>query len=872
MFSSPRLRLFVCVFAALMVTRAVTARADEPRLDANVAPTFEVIDLAVDPDEDAYTGSVRIELHVAAPTRDFLFHAEEMSLDKVELSGPGGAIAVDVADAGDRGTRRATTTETLKPGDYTLAITFSKPFNTKSVGLYRVVHEGHGYLFTQFESMDARKAFPCWDEPGFKFPYQISLTIPLQQEAVSNTPVEKETIGATTRTLLFKKTKPLPSYLLAVAVGPMESIAITGMPFPGHVYAPKGQKALGKYAASITPGIIKALEDYFGTPYPFEKIDLIAVPEFWPGAMENAGAITYRDRLLLVDPKTTSTKQKQRIAYVTAHELAHMWFGDYVTMAWWDDLWLNESFADWLSEKIVKELYPDSDAETEDLAEVNQTMMMDARASTTPVRKKVETGADLAQDISLPYQKGRTVLRMTEALIGDEAFQRGVRQYLAAHAWGNARAADLFGALSSAAGKDLEPLLSSYLDLPGFPLVRVDVGNGGMLTISQKRFSNYGAQVKDATWTVPVRLKISDGKNVQTRVVVLDKPSQTVETGSKVAWVMPDEGGVGYYRWIVPFDMMVKIAGDPTRTLSRPERVRFLGNARALLDGGEITGSEYLAVAASFAGTPEPEIVTAVIEDLGSLRVPFITDDLEEPYANYVRRALGPARDRYGIEPRPDDSEVVAAMRPHLISMLGRQGRDPEVIAYCKKLAAKYLEDPASVDASIAGAALGVAMMDGTQADFDNMRTRYENSTLPIEKGRYLSAMGKFEDPAIQDQVLAYAISGKVPPMEMWQLIGGITVTEAGRQKIYEWLTANYDHLASRVPVEFQAYMPFVAGGCSEQRLAAAREFFTAPAHHVDGTDATLQKVADQVGDCVNLRGREGKEVAAYLRNLPSAP
>ncbi len=871
-FRSLHRRVWLCAVLVLGMGRVAMAAANEPRLDANVSPSFEAVNLAIDADQESYTGSVRIELHVQKAASDFLFHAEEMTLDSVELTGPAGAIPVTVADAGDRGTRRVTTTKPLAPGNYTLSISFSKPYNTKAVGLYRVLSEGHAYLFTQFEAMDARKAFPCWDEPCFKIPYQMTLTIPTQHEAISNTPVEKETIGATTRTLQFKKTRPLPSYLIAIAEGPIESVAVTGLPFPAHVWAPKGQKNLGKYAASITPGIVKALEGYFGTPYPFEKLDLVAVPEFWPGAMENAGMITFRDRILLVDTKTTSTRQQQRMGYIAAHELAHMWFGDYVTMAWWDDLWLNESFADWLSEKVAKQLYPDSDAETEDLAEVNATMTQDARASTTPVRKKVDSGNDVMEDVGLAYQKGAH----------DPPHDRSIHRRRRVPAWcaqlsRRARVEKRAGVRSvrravgrGRQGPRADPgKLSRSPRLPARPGRRGQGRRGHALAeaVSQLRRQS-GRRHVDR----PVRLKVSDGKNVQTRVVLLDKPTKSVEVGGNVEWVMPDEGGVGYYRWIVPVDMMVKIASDPTRTLSKPERVRFLGNARALLDAGEITGSEYLAIAASFANTPEPEIVTAVIEDLQSLRVPFITDDLEGPYANYVRRALGAARDRYGIEPRPDDSEVIAAMRPDLIQMLGREGRDPEVIAYCKTLAKKYMDDPSSVDASIAGAALGIAMMDGTQAQFDDIRMRYEKSTAPVEKSRYLSAMGRFEDPKIQDQLLAYALTDKVRPTDIWQLVGGVGATDHGREKIFEWMRKNYDRLASRVPVEFVAYYPYFAGGCSEQRLAAAKEFFSEPDHRVDGTDATLQKVGDQIEDCVNLREREGQAVAAYLRDLPSAP
>jgi alanyl aminopeptidase len=852
----------------LVVATAALAEINEPRLDPNVAPTSEAIELNLDADQTDYTGSVKIQLHVTKATSEFLFHAEEMKLDKVELSGPAGAIPVTVATGGDRGTEKATTTKDLAPGDYTFAINFSKPYNTKAVGLYRGMFEGKGYLFTQFESLDARKAFPCWDEPIYKIPWDMKITIPMQQTAVFNTPVDKEVRGATTTTYAYKRTPPMSSYLLAIAAGTLESVPMTGLSVPGRIYTCKGQKKLAAFAAASAPRILAAEEKYFGTKYPFEKLDFIAVPEYWPGAMENPGFITFSDKILLIDPAAASLAQKRTVAMVTLHEVAHMWFGDLVTMAWWDDLWLNESFADWFAVKMMPELYPEYSYETTELAEVNQTMGTDANATTTPIRHVVDSGNDIMENLDLTYKKGRTVLKMTETLIGPDKFQLGVRNYLAAHAWKNAVAADLFSALAEASGKNLEPILSSYLDQAGFPLVKVSVEANGMLTLSQTRFKNAGAKASDETWTVPVRLKISDGTNVQTRVVMLDKPTEQVEIPGKVAWVMPDQDGVGYYRWIVPSDMMMKLASEPDKTMSKRERTRFLGNARSLLNAGEVTGDEYLAVAAAMAQNPEPEILSSVMSDLGSLKAPFITPDLEQPFANYVCKTLAPAKARYGIEPKTDDPEDVRLLRPTLIAWLGGEGHDPDVVAYCKKMADAYAADPKSVDPTIAGSVLGVTAVAGDRALYDAYRTKFEAATIPAERSRYLSALGQFRDPALQDEALAYALAGKVRVMERFQLLGGLLSSEAGRNKVYAWMTKNYDQLAGGLPVEFQAYFPMFVGGCDEQRLAAAKKFFAEPAHKVDGTDLNMAHVSEQINDCSNLREREGKAVASYLKAM----
>ena len=853
------------LLVAIMLS-PLAALADQ-RLDPNVSPTSQAIELDINADKTKYTGKVLIELEVGSATSTFQFHAEEMNLDRVELTGVDGAIGVEI-ELGERGLRSATAEREIKPGNYTLEIEFSKEFNTQALGLYRMTHEGKGYLFTQFEAVDARKAFPCWDEPIYKIPFQMSLTIPMQHNVVTNTPLEREIMGASTRTKVFAQTKPLPTYLLAIAAGPLESVAIPGLSVPGRIYTVKGQKHLAKLAAEVTPPILDALEEYFGRPYPYEKLDLIAIPEYWPGAMENAGAVTYRDAILLIDEDAASVAQKRTLARVTAHELAHMWFGDLVTMAWWDDLWLNESFADWLGDKITNQLFPQYMLEISELASVQNTMKSDARPSTTAIRKPVVSPADIMEDLGLAYNKGKTILRMIEMWIGEEAFQTGVRSYINENAWGNTIALDLFNALSEASSIDLQPMLSSFLDQPGFPVVGVEVKQRGVITISQKRFTNHGVQADPQMWTVPVRVKYSNGSDILTRTVILDDESTQMEVGGEVEWVMPDAGSYGYYRWNVPKDMLLKMAADPQKTLNQRERAAFLSNAKALLNAGELGGDDYLSMMNSFGAYPHPEIVAAVMSDLGDLRLAFVTDDLEDAYARYVRQTLRPALDHYGLEAREGEAEAVGLLRPRLIGWLGNYGRDEEVRGHCRAIAEAYMNDPKSTDASLAGVALRVAAIDGDQAAYDRFKSLFETAEVPADRSRYLSAMGRFHDPKIQDQAMEYVFSGKVRPNEMFQLVGGLGGTSHGRDKLFRWMTKNYQRITSMIPPEIAAYMPYFVSGCSTERLSAARAFFEQPEHRVDGTANNLKKVADQIMDCVNLREREGKLVADYFREL----
>jgi len=868
--SAPLTRRFVTVvFLAVTVVLASGASADY-RLDPNVAPVFEQVTLDLDATRTEYAGSVTIDLVVKGSTKAFQFHAEEMTLDRVELRNDAGPIDVSVEE-GEEGLRMVTCATELEKGEYTLAIDFHKEYNTNAVGLYRIQHEGKGYLFSQFQAVDARKAFPCWDEPIYKHEWQLSLTAPIQQVVVSNTPVKKQTMGATTKTHHFDRTPPMPSYLLCIAAGPLESIAITGMSVPGRVYTVKGQKHLAGLAAEYAPPLLAALEEYFGRAYPYKKLDLIAIPEYWPGAMENPGAITYRDGLLLVDPEAASVGQKRTLARVHAHEFAHMWFGDLVTMAWWDDLWLNESFADWLGDKITDQVFPDFKIAIAELESTQGTMQGDGRQTTVPVRKPVESTADMMEGLGLAYNKGKTILRMTEMWIGEDRFQEGVRNYINANAWKNTVANDLFTALSDAGEQDLTPILSTFLDQPGYPTVSVDVASGGLITLSQDRYAYAGADATPYQWNVPVRLKYSDGEQIHTRAVMLDKESMQIEVGTEVEWAMPNEGAYGYYRWSAPAHMLFHMAEDPQSTMSERERAVFLSNAKALLGSGELGGDDYLTLLGAMAVSPEPEIVSSVMSSLGTVRGAFVTDDLEYAFAEYVRASLRPALDSFGMEPSENEDEQITLVRPRLVAWLGGWGQDAEVRAQCREWAQAYMKDATSVDASLAGSALRVSAIEGDRELYDAYLKKFETTDVPADRSRYLTALGYFPGEELQAATLDMVGSGKARPQEMFGVISAVSRTEAGHDRVFQWMMDSYADIASRMPPMMMAYMPYMAGGCSEERLAVARAFFAEPEHNVDGTDRNLEKVAESIGVCVDLREREGARVADYLTRLSMA-
>ncbi len=491
----------VALFGLLLTGSAVATTppsAASLRLGHDVVPTFQEVRLELDATKTDYTGNVAIDLDVTTATRAFRLHAEQMAVTRTSLTmqqadGTWSEVGA-TATPGEHGLLSVSAERSLEPGKYRLTLDFTNDFNTRATSLYRLESGGEAYTFTQFEADDAREAFPCFDEPSFKIPWQMTLVVPESHLAIANTPIVQETVTDGRKTVTFARTKPLASYFLALATGPLETIPIDGLSVPGRIVTTKGQSHLAAEAARITPPLLSALEAYFGRPYPYEKLDLLAVPEFWPGAMENAGAITFADRVLLVDPSTANTSRRKTLVSVTAHELAHMWFGDLVTMEWWDDLWLNESFASWMGEKITHQVYPEFGTDLTLVQDADEAMRTDGRLTSRAIRQPVSSLNNLLQSADvLAYNKGQAVLGMFEGWTGEETFRQGVRDYLSAHAWENATAQDLWDALSKASGKGVSAAMATFLDQPGMPLVTVELLAGGRVRLSQERFLPAGA-------------------------------------------------------------------------------------------------------------------------------------------------------------------------------------------------------------------------------------------------------------------------------------------------------------------------------------------------------------------------------------------
>lgn len=862
--------LAVCLTSIFVLASSAAEPPDPLRLGGNVVPSFQSIRLEVDADTEGYSGSVHIDIEVYETTSSFRFHAKGMKLENLRVEQHGKAIeATHTVD--DHGLVTVETSEPLSAGPGGLDVAFSKEFNRQAAGLYKVESNGQGYSFTQFEAEYAREAFPCWDEPIFKIPFQMTLVVPEDHRAISNTPVRETSVEDGWKTVVFERTRPMPSYLLAVATGPFEAVPVEGMSIPGNIITVQGKSHLAAEAVAITPPVLAALEEYFDSPYPYRKLDVIAVPEFLFGAMENVGAVTFRDDLLLMDPRSSSIGQKRTVAVIMAHELAHMWFGNLVTLEWWDDAWLNEAFATWMGYKATDVAFPEYRFTVEDVESRQGAMRTDALPSARPIRHGFRAGGEPMEMFDeLTYQKGQAVLSMIEQWLGEETFRRGMIDYMERHKWKNASADDLWNALSEAADRDVGATMETFISQPGIPVVDVDLMQENLIRLSQHRYENYGQNsASGELWQIPVTLRYSDGEETYSQDVLLTREEQTVElqTGNPVVWIHPNGNEKGYYRWGAPAHMLSEMASRAPETLSLRERIGFVDNVSALFDAGSLGGADYLGLIGHFAEDPSPEVSAAVVDAVDKIHEEFVTDDLKGPFANYVRQILSPILDRIGIEKDPGEDQATSRLRSRLILMLGGVGRDERIKAHALDLAESYDRDRSSIDPALVQTVLVLAARDGGTERFEQFKARFDKAMDPAQRRRYLVALGNFRDHEIAMSVLEFSLSETVRPNEKGWLPG--IVAKRYPEDVFEWTTANYDRLSEEVPkLHLSFMMPAIVDGRSEALVERAEAFLSDASRTSPMMKKNLRKVADRVNRRARLIEKEGSAVTAYLTDF----
>ena len=836
--------------------------SDPYRLLSNVAPIAQQVTLNIDPKKTDYSGSTTIHIEVASESADLRLHAQDMEITSLRLSSGGAALEVS-HESRDHGLLVISADSPFAAGTYELHIEFNNDFNTDGVGVSRTEIDGEHYVFSQFEAIDARRAFPCFDEPGFKFPWQLTMTVPNDVTPITNTPEVSVTEQGDSKTVVFDTTPPLSSYLIAVIVGPYEMVPIDGMSIPGRVAVPKGKTHLAAAAVETTPQLLAYLEDYFGQPYPFKKLDLVAVNLAFSGAMEHPGAITYSDFFLLLD-ESASASERSTLIKITAHELAHQWFGNLVTMQWWNDLWLNESFADWMGDKTAEAVYPDFSAELPELRTQFRVMNGDGEATTKPVRHDFSATDNFQDGIFLSYYKGKAVLGMFEESVGPEIFRDGVIRYLRKYSRQNAQATDLWAEINAGAEFDLAGGIASFIDQPGVPLVTVTDLGGGRFEFAQSRIVTGGAEI-DQAWIIPLSYRYAAGDNVKTAQLVIDEASEIVDIAGNVGWILPNADQRGYFRWSIPDEMLEQLGEDASSHLNVRERMGLLTNLWALLGADKLDGAEYLAAMQSLSADTDADVLRALVGELGDFRQTFITPDLQPQFAVFINDMLGPVLDRIGSASVPGDSNAMEDLRPQVLLRLSVYGKDESARATVANTVEQFLDGEIPMSEAVNVALRSLPRWSGTEL-FARYRERIAESNSPAERRSFVRALGSFREPNVVREVLDYALEGEVLRAgEVSTVLAGLFAAEKNNAMLLEWAMQHDADLRDLLSDGQMVSMPGRLMLCSTDNLEVIAEFYGAPERFVGGIAGELEEKIAENTACGAFRQREQASVREFL-------
>jgi alanyl aminopeptidase len=848
----------LCLWLMLSMTISVNSYAKETayRLSTLIKPSFQQITLKVDPDSPTFSGETTIIIDVTEATDIIGFYQKDLNIQQAYLTNGDILIPLTVSSH-DYDIQQAKATQKIAANRYTLHIVFDGNFNTTSDGMYLSKFEGLNYVFTQFEDMYARRAFPSFDEPGFKIPYQVTVMSPEKHTVLSNTLVNKRTVKDGWQTVEFNKTKPMPTYLVALAVGELDAYDIPNLSVPGKIYTPKGQSQRTKFAAKNTAGILQNLERYFGSAYPYQKLDFVAVPNFTFGAMENVGLVTYRSSLLLLDDEPRLAEQSSTLN-VIAHELAHMWYGNLVTMAWWDDLWLNEAFASWMASKVMMDLYPEQNFKGRLVQE--GAFGADASPTVKPVKKVVKSQTDVMDGLGLNYSKGESILQLIESMVGEEAFQKGIQTYMKNNAFSNAQADDLWKVLSTVADFDVPAMMKTYLEQPSYPLVRFSA-NG---EISQTRYHEKGSAVKEQTWIVPLAISYKKNGKVSRINLFLNTAKQSAIELAEADWIFPNENAMGYMRWKVSAEQLAALLDDLS-VLNVREKKSLLYNTEALFSAGEIELGEMMTVMDALVDDSNSMIGAAVVSTMSDFLY-LVDKENEAIFGRFIAKKLTPWFEHLGVEDKPGDSTDTTRLRGSVYGMISRYANTPKVEKVSAQLANKYLADPTSVPRNIATSALRYMARFNDQDWFTKLRDFYVANTDANIRGTISRAM-IFSDEQQISKTLDFALSDHVSPANAMTNVYAAISGLDDQTMFYVWLDKNFDALSKKIPAYHMTRMPeYFSSTCDADNIMLAEKFYAGKKENVEGMARSYDIAIYSAKQCQWLKDNNQANFNRYLK------
>jgi len=845
---------------------------DQHRLPRHVTPIRYELRLEPDLTTLTFTGDETITLDVVEATSEIVLNAVELAI--------GDATVVNERGDSRRGTPvvdeaaercRITFPSPLAPGRWRLRLAFTGTLNDKLRGFYRSSYKDPSGVTrlmaaTQFEATDARRAFPCWDEPAFKAVFAVTLVIDSTLTAVSNTAVASERVEGRRRAVTFADTMKMSTYLVAFVVGELEATDPVHVgPTPVRVWCVPGKRRLAAFGHEIGVASLRFFEDYYGLPYPSDKLDLLAIPDFAAGAMENLGAITFRETALLVDERAASHAELERVADVVAHENAHMWFGDLVTMTWWNGIWLNEAFATFMEILAVDAWKPEWQRWTTFGVSRAAALSVDGLHSTRPIEFHVAAprDADAMFDV-LTYEKGASVLRMLEQYLGPSVFRDGVRDYLRKHAYANADTGDLWAALGLAARQPIPEVMDGWIFKPGYPLVSARL-EGGEIVLSQQRFTYLPeplagpAPATEQRWQVPVQVRITASGRAASERRLLAQSETRLAAPERLEAVLVNEGGHGFYRVRYSGELLERLL-KTLPAVAAIERFNLVNDAWAVTVAGLMQLTDYLDLTARFRAERDRNVWSILIASFGTLNR-IIEGKSRPSLAALVRDRVAPAFAELGWTARPGEDELTRQLRGDLVRALAVLGDDRGVQGRAAELYARAAGD---VDPNVLPALIGVLAHAGDAARYDDFLKRFKSASTPQEEQRYLYALTAFRQRELLTQTLERTINGEIRTQDAPFVARSLLMSVYGRELAWDFVKSNWDTMDRQYPkAGLRRMAEGVIGLASPEQERDVHAFFRG--RNVDFGGKVLEQYLEQLSIAVRLRERESAALSRYL-------
>jgi aminopeptidase N/puromycin-sensitive aminopeptidase len=860
--------LCCCLLAAVAIAAASTAHAQ--RLPNTVRPQHYSLTLTPDLKAATFTGSETIDVTLAEPTSSIILNAHDLTFQSVKIEAAGKTQTANVSEDKEKQQATFSVSDRIPAGKARISVEYTGILNGELRGFYLSKTARRNYAVTQFEQTDARRAFPSFDEPAFKATYDITLVVDKGDTAISNSPIENDTPGPgpDKHSLKFLTTPKMSTYLLAFLVGDFQctsgeqdGVAIRACSTPDKV-------AFTPYAVDVARYVLHYYNNYFGIPYPLKKLDLIGLPDFEAGAMENFGAITYRETALLVDPKTASLNSKEGVALVIAHEMAHQWFGDLVTMQWWDNIWLNEGFATWMENKPIAAMHPEWNIDQMVAANLDGVLNLDAQPTTRAIRARADTPAEIEQMFDgISYGKASDVLLSVENYIGEETFRRGVHSYLEAHLYGNATAEDFWNAQTATSHKPVDKIMESLIAQAGVPLITFGQPQNGHVAVSQRRFYLTPSVKPDPSqkWTLPVCFRTADGK----QDCQLITPQSTSLAIPHSSLFFANAGGKGYYRSAYSPNDYEALASHLESSLSPTERISLIGGEWAQVRADKATVGDYLNLIAAIKTDSNANVVSSALDGLGAIESRIAsTPEEKDALRAWFREQFGPEYAKLG-PPSPNDSANTKQLRSLLFASLG-EAKDEQILSQAREISEKYIANVDSVDPNLAQTALQITARNGDSELFDKLQKIAETSTNPEIQSGALHLLALFENPDLAKRALEYAVSDKVRNQDAAIQLAIALEVDKNRQLAWNFIQTHWDEVKKEFTPEMGNALVGATGAfCNASARDEVQSFFAT--HKVPDTDQELKHSIERINGCIELRDLQEPKLKSWLATQKSS-